>query len=51
MVTVDAILIGLQNELAAAKHVVHVRQNLAECEAGLMLIELALENMGDEFSN
>ena len=50
-VTVDAVWVGLQNELAAAEHVVHVRQDLAEREAGLVFIELALENMRDEFSN
>ena len=48
-VTVDAIPVCLQNELAAAEHVVHVRQDLAEGEAGLVFIELALENMRDEY--
>ena len=43
-ITVDAIPVCLQNELTAAEHVVHVRQNLAECESGLVLIEFALEN-------
>ena len=40
-----------RTELVAAEHVVHVRQDLAEGETGLVLIEFALENMRDDISN
>src|ERR1700722_2026158 len=47
-VTVDLIGTGLEHEFAAAEHIIHVRQNLAECETGLMFVERPLKDMRHE---
>jgi len=47
-VTVDLVSTRLQHEFVAAEHVIHVRQNLAECETGLMFVERPLKDMRHE---